>query len=220
MLCLEIAALAGTHLTAIIGPLFYPLSFVSSRPYLAYTGYATIAEIPRIGLYLFVMFASGDPLSRFGLRKINLTRDLQWFVVASVAVAFLYWGCYTVYPDRWAVLTKPWDSYLTLAPVWLLASHMLLVGIAEELFYRGYLITRLEELSGSTWLAVLVQALFFGSVHSYEGFTGMVVTALFGTIMGIAFTQARSIWPLVLAHGGLDFVLEYIRLQHAVPGMH
>ncbi len=217
MLTLEVLALSGTHLYAILQPLYGSSSHWS---YLlaSYRTAMALGQLPRIGLYLFVIYASGDPLSQFGLRRITWPRDLFWAGAAGAMIFILYWVDYSGISHVSPFVGKPWHAYgRGLAPVWLLGLCNLLVGLAEELAFRGYLIPRLEELLKSTWMAVIIQALFFGLVHSYEGFRGMVVTALFGLIMGVTFTRVRSIWPLALVHAATDFVILYGVLQRAVP---
>jgi membrane protease YdiL (CAAX protease family) len=211
-LVLEVLTLCGTHLTGILRPLLgIKVSWIWSLTNPDAID-AVIGEVPRLGLYLFVMYASGDPLSRFGLRRVDWRRDL-----IALGLALLVLTAYCGYelprpltPTTLRLLTSVAGR---LAPVWLLAIKYLLVGAYEETAYRGYMIPRLEELLGSTWIAVIVQGVFFGLVHSYQGLRGMVVTGLFGLGMGTIFARYRSVWPLALAHALNDFILTVHTIQ-------
>ena len=72
-------------------------------------------------------------------------------------------------------------------------------AFGEELLFRGFLQGRLQGL-----LAALVQAALFGLAHAYQGATGILVTGLLGLVFGLLYLRAKSLWPLVLAHGLID----------------
>jgi membrane protease YdiL (CAAX protease family) len=74
------------------------------------------------------------------------------------------------------------------------------VGFSEELVMRAYLITRLQRLLSSTWLAVVISTALFASWHLYQGATGTISAAADGLVYGIAFCWFRRLWPLCLAH--------------------
>lgn len=76
----------------------------------------------------------------------------------------------------------------------------------EELIFRAFLINTLDILLGNTYwstlTAVIISALIFGMIHSYQGITGILVTGSVGLIFGVAYIlNGRRIWPLVLVHG-------------------
>jgi membrane protease YdiL (CAAX protease family) len=78
-------------------------------------------------------------------------------------------------------------------------------AIPEEILYRGFLIERLTHLlagaRGANVIAVLIQALVFGSVHFQWGIGGMFATAIMGTVWGFAYLLCgRNIWIVIIAH--------------------
>jgi membrane protease YdiL (CAAX protease family) len=107
--------------------------------------------------------------------------------------------------DRWAEVAGSLPHYLLwLAIVWTAAAF------GEEMFFRGYLITRLQLIfpDGSLGLifAVVVSALIFGYGHFYyQGWRGAVVTFGIGLAFGTMFLLfKRNLWPLILLHGIID----------------
>lgn len=81
----------------------------------------------------------------------------------------------------------------------------LTAAIPEEILYRGFLIERLARIfagtRGATALAVLVQALVFGSVHFQWGAGGVIVAAIMGAVWGFAFLLCgRNLWITIIAH--------------------
>ena len=79
-------------------------------------------------------------------------------------------------------------------------------GVAEEIVMRGFLITRLERLLNSTWLAVLISTGLFAGYHLYQGVGPAICTGALGLIYAIAFIGFRRLWPLFVAHAIADFV--------------
>lgn len=104
--------------------------------------------------------------------------------------------------------------YLTL-----IALSWISAGFGEEMFFRGFLITRLQAVFGgfrlASVVAVFLAALFFGYVHVYyQGLTGLINAGVIGLIFGTYFLlYKRNLWPLVLAHGfinSLGFTSEFM----------
>jgi len=73
-------------------------------------------------------------------------------------------------------------------------------GFAEELILRGYLIPRLETLTGSTAKSIVLSSVLFASYHIYQGPASSIQILIMGLIFGSFFAITRRICPLVLAH--------------------
>ena len=93
----------------------------------------------------------------------------------------------------------------------LLSSLLLIWVIAflEEMIFRAFFINSLDLLLGeSRWAtvgALVLSSLVFGSIHAYQGLTGMLITGIVGFIFGVAYLfNGRRIWPLIVVHGLLD----------------
>ncbi|MCA0208025.1 MAG: CPBP family intramembrane metalloprotease [Proteobacteria bacterium] len=107
--------------------------------------------------------------------------------------------------DRWGEVAGSLPHYLLwLGIVWTAAAF------GEEMFFRGYLVTRLQLVfpDGAPGLifAVVVSALIFGYGHFYyQGWRGAVVTCGIGLAFGTMFLLfKRNLWPLILLHGIID----------------
>jgi membrane protease YdiL (CAAX protease family) len=107
--------------------------------------------------------------------------------------------------DRWGNVRGNLPMYLLwLVTVWTAAAF------GEEMFFRGYLITRLQtvfsEIKFGIVLAVIIPALLFGLGHVYyQGLRGLIITGAIGLAFGTMFLLfKRNLWPLVLWHGIID----------------
>lgn len=139
---------------------------------------------------------------------------LAWVAVLYVATALLV--VLAVNPlaaaAGWPALTLSRFAELP-GNAALLAGYLALAwvsaAIAEELVFRGFLLTRLEALAGTglaaTVLAVAGQALLFGAGHWYLGMRGVTIAALAGLVYGTVYAcNGRNLVPLVVAHGVTD----------------
>jgi uncharacterized protein len=81
-----------------------------------------------------------------------------------------------------------------------------LVGLSEELVYRGYLQRQLAALSGWLPFGVVAQALLFGIAHGEQG--GWAVARFAGYALGLGWLAAarKSLLPCVLAHVAVDLL--------------
>ena len=77
----------------------------------------------------------------------------------------------------------------------------------EEIFYRGYIIERVTELSGRRWVAGIVSWLTFTLVHlRFFGLGPTLEVAVIAAIFVTLFLLARSIWPAIIVHGISDVI--------------
>lgn len=93
-----------------------------------------------------------------------------------------------------------------------LGSVYVVSAFAEEVIYRGFLITRISELAEdgklACYFAVVFSSLIFGLVHSDWGLTGMVQASCMGLALGVSYLLVqRNLWVIILAHAYMDTIL-------------
>jgi membrane protease YdiL (CAAX protease family) len=79
-----------------------------------------------------------------------------------------------------------------------------LVGIGEELLFRGVMYHALEEWRGTRW-AIWVTALGFGIWHLYGGIVGVAAGFLYGVYFGAIRWRAGGIIGLIVVHALIDW---------------
>ena len=90
---------------------------------------------------------------------------------------------------------------------------ILAVGAAEEFVFRGYLFTKLKNISGKNWVAVLVSSIMFGFFHIFAGGLGqMFMTALIGLLLCFFKLKIKNctLLSLIIAHGVYDALIVVI----------
>jgi uncharacterized protein len=89
-------------------------------------------------------------------------------------------------------------------PFGVVIAGMLFVGFYEEVFARGFLLRRSRQLFGGIWMPVLISSILFGLGHAYQGWAGVVQTALIGVVLARLTLYWGTLWPAVLAHAALN----------------
>lgn len=91
-----------------------------------------------------------------------------------------------------------------------LSASWVLAAFCEEVAFRGYLLTRLEDVLGPGRLqqltGVLGTSLLFGMLHTEQGIVGVVVAALAGAVFCVLRYRYRTLWAPILAHGFDDTI--------------
>jgi len=86
--------------------------------------------------------------------------------------------------------------------MWVVLLLMLFVAaLMEEVFFRGYLLLRLQQLTGSPGRSVIAAALLFSLGHSYQGLSALVFSFASGLFLGILWQRKPDILAFSLGHG-------------------
>lgn len=190
-------------------------------PYLPKTfagdwAYAVLHDCLATGISLCIIWYTRESWRVFGLRKPRWSID-------TIS------GCLTLFFDRMmgymaseifiGILADFHFPYSRVSPatisqwhgrpegaIGLVAILVLSVAIAfkEEIFSRGIILTRVEQLTGSRLWAVVLSAAQFSAFHWYGGARQMSATFAAGAVYGVAFVMTRSLWPVVFAHAFVD----------------
>ncbi|MGM0933516.1 MAG: CPBP family intramembrane glutamic endopeptidase [Bacteroidota bacterium] len=203
------------------------INFIMS--YFAHTYYSQdLLKISSPGFWLFIftfVLITGivlwnKRLMGWSWSDLGLGKPKNWWkpilIAAAVYAAFTLFVMYVV-PHIQALGERQDHTHLlalrgnlpllifALIMVWITAAFL------EEVIFRAYLINTLDMLFGknlwSAWAAVVISAVLFGLLHSYQGLTGILMTGSIGFIFGVFYLlNGRRIWPLILVHGLIDTV--------------
>jgi uncharacterized protein len=143
------------------------------------------------------------PFSSIGLRLQGIVPTLLWSLAAMLMFGVGIAACLIVFP----LIGMSYGS--SSGPAVPLGISLLLyarAGIAEEVFYRGYAIERIEALTGSRAVAAGVPLLIFASGHFSQGIAGILITFVIGAIATAIYLWKRNLVILILAHFMVDFI--------------
>ena len=151
-------------------------------------------------IFLLIVVAYFKWKQETGLKWVENTRSLRFAWLPALAIILML------------VIGLP-SNQLGGKVLLIVLINSLLVGISEELMFRGILLHGAKT-RYSLWVAIMITSVLFGLVHSLNGFlTGDFVPAIFQAIMaffsGFMFMGLRmrqnSLIPAMLMHGLWDF---------------
>jgi membrane protease YdiL (CAAX protease family) len=179
-------------------------------------------SIATYGLMLFVPFA----LARVAPQAADFDKQLfpkvwvhwVWFL-GMILLLFVSQRLAVRVIMRLGFYSFPFEpSSRTVTPAILLlcTSVQILLGcIAEEIFWRGYLLEQFRKLVHSS-IALLMHSILFALAHLHSGLGVSAWAFLFGTIVGMWRIRFRSLLPLILAHIILNGVVygPFLKFQY------
>jgi len=151
-------------------------------------------------ILLVKVMERGNPLSYLGLRY-NFKKGLKW--AGWLSLVFI---SYFIFLNL-TVLKSNIDFQMGLHE-WL--NTVLLVGIIEEIVFRGFLLRKLMD-SYKFWIANTITALLFVSIHFPIWFykdlfelayllNGIITSFVLGIIFGFIYKQSNSLWSVIIVH--------------------
>ena len=83
---------------------------------------------------------------------------------------------------------------------------VVVVAIAEETIFRGYLIHRLRTLSGSQPLAIAASSLLFALGHGYQGPSGLIAIGVIGVFLSLVYVWRKTLVAVTTMHFIQNFI--------------
>lgn len=153
----------------------------------------------------------GQGWRQIGLRRLR-ARDLGLGLVALLAIfAINLLINVLISPLAPDVLQEHQEGLAAVAgmlagetPPLAVAAAMLLIGFYEEALARGFLLARCRTLLPGTWGPVLLSSALFGLGHFYQGWFGVLQTALVGLVFARLALHWGTLWPVIFAHAALN----------------
>lgn len=173
---------------------------------------------------VLVLDRRGKPYKRYGLsfgRPVDIGVDLL-FVLGAMVICFppIVLGAPTVWGIEGRAFSFAWPSgYPGVA-----LSHLLVVALPEEFFYRGYLMGRLRDIfgerlgkRGSLVLALCLQALLFALGHFLVDLNPERLAVFFPAIVfGLLRALRGTIVAAVAFHAAANVFMETFRAGYGL----
>jgi membrane protease YdiL (CAAX protease family) len=95
------------------------------------------------------------------------------------------------------------------SPVWNwidLTFGLFVVGICEELIFRGFLHTFINRYTENSCAIVVISSVAFGLIHWSLGLHAVLITSTIGAVLMVAYLRTRSLPAIMLAHFAINFI--------------
>ena len=146
--------------------------------------------------------------TEFGLTSQPLAGYVIVFVIGTLAGTYLLQNGYVLF--NFLSGYRPLGSIPIIEnPLWKwfdVTVGLLLVGICEELVFRGYLSAFISRYTQRAPVIILVSALAFGFIHWSEGFNQVAVAFTIGAVFMMLYLRFGSLPALMLAHFTINFI--------------
>ncbi len=203
MALIRFVIVSGTILAALILHELHSEKLFSSFPILATEiGWWMVGFL----LATYIVVVERKPLSSVGIRKVSqstISTATIGFGLALLGVAAF--GLIIQLTGIDSTSTEERLDETATAPLWWLSLVFLRAGVVEELFFRGFIISRLIEFGASRWLALLISTFLFVLPHAlfWPG-PSLILVAFHGLAFGAIFIWKRDLLACVLAHIGIN----------------
>ena len=133
----------------------------------------------------------GLQLDSIGIRKINWKQTATWTIITGLFCIVGLFVCLAV------IQAVGWEYGKTKLPVKIsmltTTLVMLRAGIAEEVFFRGYIYERLQLLLKNKWIAVAFSLVPFALLHYSQGLPGIFISLVLGGILTAMYLWKRNL---------------------------
>jgi len=155
-----------------------------------------------IALLFVIWRGEGLSLRSVGIGTANWKKSLLWslplavtcFLIGGILVVITHYG----HGEGSEAFGK--------LPVWLVSLICVRAGVAEELFFRGYAIERLESLGLGRFWAAAIPLVIFGVGHWTGGWANIVIALALGAVLSVFYLWRRDLVANMIAHFLVDFV--------------
>jgi uncharacterized protein len=162
-----------------------------------------LVELVFFAILAVFLRARGWTLSAIGL-KPDLRQTLHG--IGLLLIALCISAATSLFDNSSTIVAGPGDATLIAPkiPFLTIAALSVVNAIYEEVFVTGYMMSALmERFSGL--LAILLSATLRTTYHLYQGAFAAFSIGLIGLLFAIYYQRQGKLWPLIVAHGLLDF---------------
>jgi len=199
-------------LTAILmaGPFYlndFSNIYIKSWRWWLFIDYTAVKLFPLVVAF-WLIYRKKMQASEFGLR----TQSVFSFIVTFLIVTLLG----TLIDQNGKLLIAKLPDYPPLGgmpeimiPAWNwidLTFGLLLVGICEELVFRGFLCTFISRYTKNPFAIVIISSVAFGFIHWSLGMHAVIIASAIGVVFMIAYLRTSSLPAIMLAHFAINFI--------------
>jgi uncharacterized protein len=188
------------------------LSFLTGRQVeLRFTEVAISSILNNLGLLslvLYFVWRNDESLQKLGWNFDHLGRDAAWGLILFVPLFFSGNLIESVLEQAGFSAPSRRPSFLAVSgrtQVVVAFSMVIVVALAEETIFRGYLLLRLKAVMRHTGAAVVLSSLIFSLGHGYQGTAGAITVFLLGVVLALVYLWRSSLVAPMVIHFLTDF---------------
>ena len=181
--------------------------YVKSWQWWLFIDYAGVKFFP-LALTLWLICGKKMRASEFGLKTQSGLSFLATFLILSLVGTVIDQNGYPLiaklpgYPPLGGMptITNPVWNWVDLT------FGLLMVGICEELVFRGFIHTFINRYTDNTYAIVVISSIAFGLIHWSLGLHAVLITSTVGAVFMMAYLKTRSLPAIMLSHFVINFI--------------
>jgi len=186
-------------------PLAGWLGLVPEKGVAALLGGEGIFWVLTLILLAYILLVERRPLSSIGL-KMPTPKTAAFGLAAGVVMiagsAIIYMF---IFPEFGLPAGETSMAALQSIPRWFQLLVVVRAAVFEEIYYRGFAIERLAEITGRRWLAALISLAAFTQAHlNYWGWAHLIIVAFAGGVLTGLYLLRRDLGANMIAHLATD----------------
>ena len=157
-----------------------------------------------IALILIIRRGERLPFTSIGIGTSPWWKSILWGLVTALVCGVV--GFALARATGYGGNDNPAAAAFSKLPVWLIVLIVVRAGIAEELFFRGYAIERLELLGVERFAAVAIPLAIFSIGHWTGGAANILIALALGLILSLFYVWRRDLVANMIAHFLVDLL--------------
>lgn len=169
-----------------------------------------LRDLALVSLILFLFWHNGEPVDRIGWTFKNGWKEAFWGLLLFIPFFYIT-GVFeqALQASGFSIPSTPLPSFLTAKGTvesFVASLLVIVVAVAEETMFRGYLILRLKAVTASPAAAIVLSAAIFSLGHGYEGSAGVVTVGVMGLVFALVYLWRQSLVAPMVMHFLQDFI--------------
>ena len=144
------------------------------------------------------------PFTSIGIGTSPWWKSILWGLVITLVCGTVVFGIARA--TGYGKNDNPVAAAFSKFPVWLIVLIVIRAGVAEELFYRGYAIERLEKLGVGRFAAVAIPLVIFAIAHWTGGGANILIALALGLIFSLFYVWRRDLVANMIGHFLVDLL--------------
>jgi membrane protease YdiL (CAAX protease family) len=167
-------------------------------------------DLALLSLVLFFVWRNQERLDRLGWTLKRFPLEIVLGILLYIPMAYGIGWLETFFTEI-GLSSPPTSSSAFLHPssgaeLGLAVALVVVVAIAEETIFRGYLLLRFRGLGLGNTLAVILSSLIFAVGHGYEGSAGVATVGVMGVLFAVVYLWRGSLVAPMVMHLLQDFL--------------
>ena len=164
-----------------------------------------------VALLLIVRKGEHQKWTSIGIGTSSVLRSILWGVIITLILGAVGGATAGLLHFNGG----PAGEALSKLPLWLVTLVVLRAGVAEELFYRGYAIERLQWLGLNRYVAGAIPLVIFALAHITNGWANVVLALALGAVLTAFYLWRRDLVANMIGHFMIDLLSTVLpRLAH------